>query len=248
MKNLDFSEDFQNRLESQIEQALKQGAEPVAAFDADGTLWDTDIGENFFQYQITHKHFENYESAWQTYKEKKSAHPPDAYIYLAQLNAGRPITEVRAFSKACVDSQQPVPIITASRNLIQFLKSRDVEVFVVTASIKWAVEPAAALLGIDQDHVLGVKTAIDQEGLVTTQQDGPITWKEGKATALLEKTNGRSPFLAAGNTLGDIGLLKAATHIPLALSAASLDDDVYESEVELQQLAKPNNWASYRFS
>lgn len=92
------------------------------------------------------------------------------------------------------------------------------EVYVVTASIKWAVEPGALFLGIPADNVIGVNTKV-HNGVITDQIDGVVTWHEGKVDGLLKKTN-KAPFFAAGNTIGDLALLELATHIRLANCAA----------------------------
>ena len=46
-------------------------------------------------------------------------------------------------------------------------------------SIKWAVEAAAQLYKIDYDHVIGVTVKVTDEFL-TDEQDGPVTYREGK--------------------------------------------------------------------
>lgn len=58
-----------------IKQTLKkkksEGQKLLAVFDADGTLWDCDLGENFFQYQIDHKQVPLPENPFQHYLDMK---------------------------------------------------------------------------------------------------------------------------------------------------------------------------------
>ena len=49
------TEEMLAKLRKKIDRALDSGAHPIAAFDADGTLWDMDMGEHFFQHQISKK-------------------------------------------------------------------------------------------------------------------------------------------------------------------------------------------------
>jgi len=121
-----------------------------------------------------------------------------------------------------------------------------VQVFIVTASIKWAVEPGARALGLKDENVIGVETAL-KNGLITTEKVLPITYRQGKVEALLQKTGGIRPFLASGNSTGDIELLQSASHIRLAVSAASRDDKLFKTENELQQIAEKNSWWRHRF-
>src|SRR5690606_26732338 len=122
---------------------------PIAAFDADGTLWDTDMGENFFQYQIDHNCIELPEDPWKHYDNLKEKSHPEAYLWLAQVLEGQPIEKVRKWAKESLKTyQNGVPIFSWKRDLISFLQSHKVDVYIVTASITWAVEPAAELLGI----------------------------------------------------------------------------------------------------
>ena len=137
-------------------------------------------------------------------------------------------------------SQSPL-----TSEFIEKLKKLDFEIYIVTASIKWAVEPGGELLGLDHDHVLGVKTHIEN-GVVTDREDPPITWREGKAEALLEKTQ-RAPMFCAGNTRGDTFLLRASEGKALAYKTSTPTDRLYESEMELQNEADSYGFIKHEF-
>lgn len=244
-----FTPEFKKILYAKIDQALAEGAAPIAAFDADGTLWDTDIGENFFDYEIENCNLnalKEVEDPWVYYNTHKIPDPRIAYAWLAQINKGYSIQQVQQWAKQAVESIQPVPVLESMKELVSFLKSRKVEVFIVTASVKWAVEPAASLVGTDFDHVLGITTKV-LSNQVTDEVEYPITWRDGKAEALLKRTNNVRPVLAAGNTYGDIALIKTATHINLAVSTQSERNALYEEEVRLANEAKLNNWLRHEF-
>jgi phosphoserine phosphatase len=102
------------------------------------------------------------------------------------------------------------------------------------------------MLGLPKDSVIGVETEI-QDGIITDQQKGLITYRQGKVDELLTKTNGKKPFFCSGNTMGDFQLLQAATHLSLAVSAASRDDKLFKTELELQENAEKFSWLSHRF-
>lgn len=214
---------------------------PIAAFDADGTLWDTDIGENFFKFQADNKLVELPENPWDFYTKWHLREPIPAYVWLAQVNQGQKIEKVREWAKSAVDQYEALPIFPHMKKLIEFLQERNFEIYIVTASVKWAVEPAAEHLGIDRDHVIGIETEV-KDGLVSTRAILPVTWREGKRTALLWKTGKRHPVFAAGNTTGDLALLQSASHIAFAHTTVPEAHGIYTSEKDLLEAAKENDW------
>lgn len=219
-----------------------------AAFDADGTLWDTDAGETFFDYQIEHCELPNMPGdPWKHYLDLKKIDPPTAYAWLAQINKGQTLTQVRAWAKACFARRMPFPVFESQRRLIATLHELGYEIFIVTASVKWAVEPVASLVGVDFDHVLGITTEI-ADGVVTDKAVLPITWRQGKADALLRATGGIRPVICSGNTFGDIALLDTATHIQLAVSTQDArDTGLYHEEEKLREEATRRGWHMHLF-
>jgi HAD superfamily phosphoserine phosphatase-like hydrolase len=243
-----FPDQYWNEISSTLETLKKTQTPLVAAFDADGTLWDTDLGENFFQFQIDNKQVPLPEDPWKHYLDMKKINgdPRDAYIWLAQINKDIALVTVQEWAQKAFDSIRPSPLFDEQKKLISLLKSHDVKVYIVTASIKWAVEPGARAMGLTADDVIGVETEV-KNGLITDVKVLPITYRQGKVDALVHKTNGVKPFLSSGNTIGDYELLQTATHIRLAVSAASRDDKLFKAESELQAKAAEHKWWGHRF-
>lgn len=248
MNYIPFPKTYWTQIESVLNDLKQKNQKIVAAFDADGTLWDTDLGENFFNYQIDQKHVPLPNAPFDHYIEMKKLNndPRDAYVWLAQINKGLPLEKIRQWSAQAFEAIQPKPIFQEQQKLIDLLKSYDTQIYIVTASIKWAVEPGAVALGLTADQVIGVETVVDN-GIITDQPVLPITYRAGKVEALLKKTKGFYPFLCSGNSSGDIELLQAATHLRLAVSAASRDDKLFKSEKELTDIAVANKWMHHRF-
>lgn len=252
MKYKNWSDLIWQNLKSALkeEKASVSGGPPIAAFDADGTLWHTDLGENFFRYQIAHSGLKDLPpDPWEHYsKWKSSGDPRPAYLWLAQINKGRKFSEVQAWAKQAVETLTPLPVFEEQRKWIEILLNEGVEVFVVTASVKWAVEPAAKRLGIDEKHVLGVETAVDN-GVVTDRAHGFMTYREGKPSALLKVTGGRRPFFASGNTGGDTALLESATRVRLAVrtNPSIQSDELIASEGSLFKEATQKGWLTHEF-
>ncbi len=248
MNYKNFPPEYWAEINKTIFQLKRENKPLIAAFDADGTLWDTDLGENFFQYQIDHKLVPLPSDPWKHYLDAKKINndPRNAYAWLAQINAGQSLKQVQAWSQKAFVSIEPKPIFSEQKKLIDLLLENSVQVYIVTASIKWAVEPGARALGLTNDHVIGIETEIIND-VISDKTIHPITYRQGKTDALLAKTNQQKPFLASGNSIGDYELLLGATHIRLAVSAASRDDKLFKSENDLLTMAIQNNWWRHRF-
>ncbi len=246
MKYKDYSSDIWKHIKATTEAVLKNDPQPVAAFDADGTLWDTDLGETFFHYLIDNKLVELPENAFSYYEEMKKENAPKAYLWLAQICKAQKIETIYDWARKAVTAHHPLPLFQEQKKLIDYFLSKGIRVYIITASVKWAVEPGAEIIGLNKNSVLGVQTKV-QNGLISTEQEGPITYRSGKVEALLQATNGKSAFFASGNTMGDFDLLTSATHLRLAVSAASRDDRIFRTENDLKDQALVNQWMYHRF-
>jgi phosphoserine phosphatase len=244
----EFSPELWSRLSGDIERAISEYRGPrIAAFDADGTLWDNDAGETFFDYQIRHCDLKGLPAdPWEHYHALKQPDPRIAYVWLAQISAGHSLERVREWASECFKKFGSWPVFDSQRRLIEMLRQHDFEIYIVTASIKWAVEPVAGLVGVDNDHVIGITTRIEN-GKVGMEPLHPITWREGKAEGLLAATKGVRPLLACGNTYGDTHLLESATHVRLAVSTQNEPGGLFDEETKLLTEATARGWLRHAF-
>lgn len=248
MKYKNYPADLWDQIRDALVEEKKQHKVPITAFDADGTLWDTDLGESFFRYQIEQKLLSGLPlDPWRHYRDwKESGDPRPAYLWLAQVNKGHALNEVRTWAEAAVRAREPLPIFSEQKKLIDFLRAEGARVYIVTASVRWAVEPGALRLGLGFDDVIGVETAVEN-GVVSDKAAGHMTYREGKAQALLLKTGGQKPFFCSGNTTGDLHLLAAATRLALAVGAAPEGHELFATEEKLRQEAVKHGWMSHKF-
>lgn len=249
MKYKNYSSDLWAQIHKSMDHVLQQDSQPVAAFDADGTLWDLDMGETFFEYLIQHKLVSLPTDPWEHYEtlKKDPAGPQKAYLWLAQILKGHSLVRVQEWAAQAVQEINPLPIFPEQKKLIELFTSAGVKVVLVTASVKWAVEPGAKLLGLQFDQVMGIETEC-ADGIVTDCQKGPITYRQGKAEALLKLTNGKKPFFSSGNTFGDLALLELSTDIKLAVTSTVPDDRLFRAEQELYSEATQRGWSKHRFN
>ncbi len=244
MKTIDA--DYVQKIKDTLLQTIKEVENPIAAFDADGTLWPGDMGETFFRYQIQNNLVELPHKPWDYYINLHSEKPKDAYLWLAQINKGRNITKVREWAQAAVDEKSNFATFNEQRQIIDLFHENNVPVYIVTASVKWAVEPAAKKFNIPFENVVGIVTKVEND-IVTDIQGGPITYREGKVNALLEHTNNVKPFFASGNTMGDISLVESATHHRLTIRSADKLNSNFDSEESLNKISDKNNWFQFNY-
>ncbi|MEC9283086.1 MAG: haloacid dehalogenase-like hydrolase [Bdellovibrionota bacterium] len=247
----EYSAEFLSKIESTIKDFRNKTDSPlVAAFDADGTIWDTDVADIAFDYHIENWDLNLPENPLQHYAKLKENKPVAAYLWLAQILKGRKLEDVLSKNKEAFESWEKengkIPVFPAQKQLIQFFQENGIEVFIVTASVKWSVHYGANMVNVPEDHILGVKTKIEN-GFITDEQDGPVTYRPGKAEAIKEKTEGKELIFCAGNTIGDYELLKCSKGISLAVRAANSSEELYETEEQLHQLAKEHNWDCHQF-
>jgi phosphoserine phosphatase len=245
----EFNPALWDHLRKSLTKAANEATGPrIAAFDADGTLWDADAGETFFDWEIHRAGLKDLPAdPWLQYNIVKKTDPTTAYVWLAQINSGVPLTQVRSWAKQCfAERSSEWPVFKSQLQLIEFLRTLDFEIYIVTASVKWAVEPVAALVGVDYDHVIGITTKIEN-GIVGLETVHPVTWRQGKAEGILKATGGVRPIFASGNTYGDTALLETATHIQLAITTEDRECGLREEEHKLAVGADRRGWLRHRF-
>ena len=231
-------EEFKNRLQEIIEDACN----PIAAFDADGTLWPCDIGKDFFHYQIK-----------KGFLEKKTPDPQAefnridtergrkaALLWLAQIQSGFSLEKLNYWISNFLH-ENPFKIFVFQKNLIDWLISKNVSVFIVSSSLKWVLDQTLQGYNIPRENIIGVQTLVEK-GLITSKPVLPTPIHEEKVQAFQKKTQGTCPLFVAGNTLSDQALLELSTQVRLVVSTAQVGERNYDSERQLLKIAQDRNW------
>lgn len=250
-----FPENFLDAFQLALHSRLAAGADrgpTTAVFDADGTLWKTDVGELFFDFVIEHKAQDLKvplpKDPWSHYLNlKRQGRQPEAYLWLAQIFEGLTLAQVREIASEFKDRSSPVPVFKPVLDLLSVLKDHAVEVYIVTASVKWAVEPHALELNIPQSRVIGIETEVDSIGRLGLQARGPISWREGKLKKFQEVSGALQPDFAFGNTLGDRWLIESAAGFSACFRSEAPGSRVFDEEEALFQWAEQNQWHRHHF-
>ena len=246
-----FASSLTDHIISTVHQINKQGeAQLIAAFDADGTLWDADVGNLFFHYQTKNPYVKIPQNLLENYETFYLRDPKHALMELAFLNAGYNLSQMRKWAKDCYNqNKNNIPIFTPQIELIKILQDLNVHVYIVTGSFKCAVEPFAEVFNIDHDHVIGTELEV-QDDLITHKLKR-LAYAEGKVEGLLQETKGIRPFLSIGNAMPDESLLRLSSYLKLAVQSTKKDIHLYESEQELKAVAidegAQNSWFHHQF-
>ncbi len=205
-----------------------EGPAGVAAFDGDGTLWDGDVGEELLARLAASGKLlpPAGRDAFDEYASRFRRDPAEAFAYAGRAMAGLPEDLVASEAERLLAERVAGGIFPPMRELVSRLQARGWSLYIVSASNRWSVAPAARLLGIDPDHVIALEVMVER-GLLTTEVRHPIPTLAGKPSLLRDRA-GRDADLAFGNSTLDLPLLEASRFSvavgPRSRSTALLDE------------------------
>ncbi|MYE07155.1 MAG: hypothetical protein F4X95_00125 [Oligoflexia bacterium] len=232
------------RIKFQIEEVLGSTDLPVtAAFDADGTLWPCDVGKNFFQYQIEkdllNEKIRDPFTAFNRLSLEKDR--KTALMWLAQIQSGVPLEQMKEWVQGFL-KENPFPVFRFQKNLIEWMRSKNISVFVVSSSLKWVLDQALKAYPIPRNNIIGVKTQVEK-GMITHKPHWPAPIHADKVAAFQKEQQKKpAPIFVAGNTLSDQALLEFSSYVRLVVATARPGDRNYESERKLLNIAKEKHW------
>lgn len=215
-----------------VDDVTSQFAGRNVVFDADGTLWRGDVGEDFLRHAL---HQRLFAGSYETYERLLTESHARAYGWCVEVMAGLRDVEVQ---KACDDffaARFEGRIFPFVRPLLARLREAGCVPWICSASPRWAVLPGARVLGIDAAHVIGVSCGLEG-GALTGRVDQPVPVGAGKVTWL--ERAGVKPALGVGN--GDLDLDMLA-HAERALVIGPPD-----SENELVREGRRRGWPILR--
>lgn len=196
----------------------------AAAFDADGTLWPQDIGEQLLKELAAARRLPGTAVAdpWSEYLRRVAEDKRGAYVWAVQAMAG--LSEVE-LSGRCRDlaHRWTARIRRPMRALVGCCRQAGLRTFLVSASCRWAVEALAAASGVREADAIGIAVAVEG-GKLTDVAIEPVSYADGKLLALSLRSGGLPLYLAAGDSpTGDVPLLEKA-QVALAIGAALRDE------------------------
>lgn len=174
----------------------------TVAFDADGTLWRGDVGEELLRELVAQDLLPRYRGRrdlYEEYEAKVAADPATGYAFAAEVLEGWEEPALMATCRDFFQRQMAQQLFPFTGPLLQALAAAGYEVWVVSASPAWPVIPGAAWLDVPPDRVIGVQLEVEG-GRLTGRSKRPVPCGEGKVALL--QARGLRPALAVGN--GDL--------------------------------------------
>lgn len=201
-------------LKSYLQPLLERdGRGHAVAFDADGTLWRGDVGEDFLRLAAHEQRYpllKGRRGVFEEYERRVAADPASAYAFCVEVLEGVEETRVRQDAEAFFAARFLGRIFSAARLLTQQFKRKGYDVWIVSASPHWQVAAGAKALGIPEERVIAVTCRVDDGGVLRPPVTLPVPCFDGKVAQL--KARGIRPLIAFGNGELDQPMLEYAEH------------------------------------
>ena len=220
----------------------------LLASDADGTIWDGDVGYDLFEALLASRGVREEArdalaaaaraigvtpegdanalavALYEAFKAERFPHDR-AFAMMAWVFAGWRRDELSAFTaKVLSDAGIDARIRPEMLSIFRWAEGRGVAVYVVSASPRAIIESAAPRLGISRERLVAMTPKVSAEGVVLPSLDGPIVYGEGKVEALnraLERARGegaRSTLLGAFGDSTYDAAMLRAARVPVAVT------------------------------
>lgn len=245
-----------------ITRAAEKGG-GVVATDGDGTLWSGDVGEEQYLTFIDSGEIAPEGHAALVREAVRHGVDPsgdaralghriyDAYLagtypeepvceLMAYCFAGKTRAEVKAFAaRVIAHANLAARLHPELSYVLDEVRGRDIELFLVSASPIDVVVEAGRVAGIDEHHVVA-STPCYVTGVMLPDVERPIPYGPGKAHHLEARVEDRSLLAAFGDNVFDLVMLRDAK-IPVAVRPKAR---LRERASELANLVELEPWPS----
>ncbi len=163
----------------------------------------------------------------------EDGHVAKACADIVRLFAGYEVAEVRRIARESFEFERrstvsnrvlgsrtlPLGIryISETLELLRSLREKQFEIWVVSGSSKWSVEPVFAPLGIPHDRVIGIEL-IEEHGVLTPREIVPVPIRSEKVAAFRRHSD-RIPLLVASDSRNDIPLFNYASQLKVRINS-----------------------------
>lgn len=181
----------------------------AVCFDADGTIWRGDVGEDLLRFLVAEDRLPAHRGERNLYDRYDQIHevdPPAAYAFAVEVMAGLEETTLELWCRDFYAQRFAGRLFPFTRPLLEAFTTAGYVPWLVSASPRWIVEAGARALGVA--NVIAVDTEIEA-GRLTPRIRRPVPAGVGKVELL--KLRGVTPVFAAGNGNLDLPMLELAS-------------------------------------
>jgi phosphoserine phosphatase len=126
-----------------------------------------------------------------------------------------------------------VRFIRESRELVTELINRGFEIWAVSGSNRWSVEPVFLRLGVPRERVIGIDLVVEN-GLLTARAVEPVPIRTKKIDALRSQTHTK-PLIVASDSRNDIPLLQYSADLKVFVSSRRKDWTLFFTGGQIQR-------------
>ncbi len=228
------------RLERAWRSLADTGTQGTLAFDADGTLWSGDVGEDVFcaatargalrpaaleplrsvaqrfGVPLTDDASTQADALFDAYR--RGALPEDtACEMMAWGFAGWDALQLSSWVADVLEQRQLSQRYFAPvRQVIEWARNNGLLTVVVSASPSFAVEVATASLGFSKNDIAGCQPKLSENGVYLPSLTAPLPYGQRKADALTRLAPKKRVLASFGDNVFDLAMLDAA-EIPVAV-------------------------------
>jgi len=233
---MNVSHNLSHRQSEFVESVLRL-APPLAVFDCDGTLWDTDSGQEFFYWELERNFIAEptLSSIRRRYDDYLAGKVAEETMCgeMVTIHAGLQSDRLAAAAREFFDEKIVQRIFPEMLALTQALAQLGCELWAVSSTNNWVVEVGAARFGIPPERVLAACARVNSGTVTDELLDVPSG--EGKARALRARLGERVIDAAFGNSIHDAAMLRLARHA-FAIKPTA----------ELENIARTQGWTIYQ--
>ena len=195
-----------DELIGELERRLYEGRPSALAFDADGTLWSGDVGDDVFRFAVAHgrlreaarsaieeqarsRNFETFANVNATAKHLFDAYVAGRYPeremceLMTWCYAGHTVSEMRELVReALAATRHAHRLHTELAPVLDFARERGLRVIVISASPRITVEIAASAWGFEPKDI-AAGTAHVSAGMIEPRMDGALPYAAQKCVA-----------------------------------------------------------------
>jgi HAD superfamily phosphoserine phosphatase-like hydrolase len=219
-----------------------QDAGPLAAFDADHTLWHADVGDLGWNAALDARRMKpaatvaiaaelelaGGESSGDVHEDAQRLYDLYKQDRVAELSIVRAMTvcyagwteeELRVLARRLRREVLEGAVYEGVVEIARGLKDRGLRIVVVSGSPTWLVaEGVRGLMPLDpEEDVFGTEVDVKEGVLGATMRD-PVTFFVGKVEVLRQRFSGSRPSFAFGDSKGDVPLLHHAARLAFAVN------------------------------
>jgi HAD superfamily phosphoserine phosphatase-like hydrolase len=236
---LDLSHLLEPPVRERVDAARALGPGTAAVFDADGTVWAGDLGEEVLQaLQARGRLPHAPPDAFRRYEALLATDPAAAFAFCVEALREVEVSEVERAAREVFFARLAPRIFPGVRAAIRVLREAGAEVLLVSASAAATLRAVAPEIGLEASAVLAVEGVVDPCGRFTGEVVPPVTCSAGKVEAIRARLGARRPALAFGNSLFDREMLLLAERAVLVAPRGS--------EGPAVGLAKASGWPIHR--